>query len=31
MPPLYGEGGEKAFVQLQEEIMKGSDDQSLFA
>jgi hypothetical protein len=30
MPLLYGEG-EKAFVRLQEEIMKNSDDQSLFA
>jgi hypothetical protein len=31
MPMLYGEGGARAFVRLQEEIMKGSDDQSLFA
>ncbi|KAI0597544.1 HET-domain-containing protein [Biscogniauxia sp. FL1348] len=31
MPMLYGEGGEKAFLRLQEEIMKGSDDQSLFS
>lgn len=31
MPLLYGEGSIKAFVRLQEEIMKGSDDQSLFA
>ncbi|OTB00391.1 hypothetical protein M426DRAFT_267724, partial [Hypoxylon sp. CI-4A] len=31
MPMLYGEGGEKAFLRLQEEIMKQSDDQSLFA
>lgn len=31
MPMLYGEGGEKAFLRLQEEIMKESDDQSLFA
>ncbi|KAI4863278.1 HET-domain-containing protein [Hypoxylon rubiginosum] len=31
MPMLYGEGAEKAFVRLQEEIMKESDDQSLFA
>ena len=31
MPLLYGEGGEKAFIRLQEEIMKDSDDQSLFA
>ena len=30
MPMLYGEG-KKAFVRLQEEIMKNSDDQSLFA
>lgn len=30
MPLLYGEG-EKAFVRLQEEIMKDSEDQSLFA
>lgn len=30
MPMLYGEG-EKAFVRLQEEIMKVSDDHSLFA
>ncbi len=31
MPLLYGEGGEKAFIRLQEEIMKTSDDHSLFA
>ncbi|OTA53183.1 HET-domain-containing protein [Hypoxylon sp. EC38] len=31
MPMLYGEGAEKAFLRLQEEIMKLSDDQSLFA
>lgn len=31
MPLLYGEGSTKAFMRLQEEIMKGSDDQSLFA
>ncbi|KAI1407949.1 HET-domain-containing protein [Hypoxylon sp. FL1857] len=31
MPMLYGEGAEKAFLRLQEEIMKDSDDQSLFA
>ncbi len=31
MPMLYGEGGEKAFIRLQEEIMKHSDDQSLLA
>jgi hypothetical protein len=30
MPMLYGEG-ERAFTRLQEEIMKNSDDQSLFA
>ncbi|KUJ07713.1 uncharacterized protein LY89DRAFT_691451 [Mollisia scopiformis] len=30
MPLLYGEG-EKAFLRLQEEIMKRSNDQSLFA
>jgi hypothetical protein len=30
MPMLYGEG-EKAFIRLQEEIIKESDDQSLFA
>jgi len=30
MPLMYGEG-EKAFFRLQEEIMKDSDDQSLFA
>jgi hypothetical protein len=30
MPLLYGEG-EKAFLRLQEEIMKESDDNSLFA
>ncbi|KAK5636615.1 hypothetical protein RRF57_012327 [Xylaria bambusicola] len=30
MPLLYGEG-EKAFIRLQEEIMKQSDDYSLFA
>jgi hypothetical protein len=30
MPLLYGEG-EKAFIRLQEEIMKISDDQSIFA
>jgi hypothetical protein len=28
---LYGEGGERAFVRLQEEIMKDSDDQTIFA
>ena len=30
MPMMYGEG-EKAFIRLQEEIMRYSDDQSLFA
>jgi hypothetical protein len=30
MPLLYGEG-EKAFIRLQEEIMRESDDQSIFA
>ncbi|KAF4633148.1 hypothetical protein G7Y89_g4974 [Cudoniella acicularis] len=30
MPLLYGEGV-KAFIRLQEEIMKGSDDHSIFA
>lgn len=30
MPLLYGEGGGKAFIRLQEEIIKYSDDQSLF-
>ncbi|KAF3044867.1 hypothetical protein E8E11_007005 [Didymella keratinophila] len=31
MATLYGEGSEKAFRRLQEEIMKDSDDESLFA
>ncbi|CZR55537.1 uncharacterized protein PAC_05425 [Phialocephala subalpina] len=31
MPLLYGEGGKKAFIRLQEEIMKNSDDHTLFA
>ena len=31
MPLLYGEGAEKAFIRLQTEIMKNSDDESLFA
>jgi hypothetical protein len=31
MPLLYGEGDEKAFHRLQEEILKNSDDQSLLA
>ena len=30
MPPLYGEG-EKAFMRLQMEILKTSDDESIFA
>jgi hypothetical protein len=30
MPPLYGEG-EKAFIRLQLEILKTSDDESIFA
>ena len=31
MPLLYGEGMKKAFIRLQEEIMRSSDDQSIFA
>jgi hypothetical protein len=31
MPLLYGEGEERAFLRLQEEILKNSDDQSLLA
>ncbi|KAF5343982.1 hypothetical protein D9758_012902 [Tetrapyrgos nigripes] len=31
MPPLYGEGGPSAFLRLQEEIIKFSNDQSIFA
>ena len=31
MPMLYGEGATRAFVRLQEEIMRGNEDQSLFA
>jgi Heterokaryon incompatibility protein (HET) len=31
MPLLYGEGQQKAFLRLQEEIMKSSDDHTLFA
>ena len=31
MPLLYGEGERKAFLRLQEEIIKQSDDQSIFA
>lgn len=31
MPLLYGEGGRSAFHRLQEEMMKSSPDQSIFA
>lgn len=31
MPLLYGEGSEKAFIRLQLEIIKKSDDESIFA
>ncbi|KAK7450135.1 hypothetical protein VKT23_013017 [Stygiomarasmius scandens] len=31
MPPIYGEGGERAFMRLQQEIIKISDDRSIFA
>ncbi|THU96090.1 HET-domain-containing protein, partial [Dendrothele bispora CBS 962.96] len=31
MPPIYGEGGDKAFMRLQQEIIKTSDDHSIFA
>ncbi len=31
MPTLYGEGGERAFRRLQEEVMKHSPDTTLFA
>ena len=31
MPMLYGEGGPKAFMRLQEEIIKSSNDLSIFA
>lgn len=31
MPMLYGEGGKKAFLRLQEEIIKQSDDHTIFA
>ncbi|KAK2036506.1 HET-domain-containing protein, partial [Colletotrichum somersetense] len=31
MPMIYGEGEKKAFLRLQEEIMKVSSDQSIFA
>ncbi|KUJ13699.1 HET-domain-containing protein [Mollisia scopiformis] len=30
MPPIYGEGAEKAFIRLEEEILKRSSDQTLF-
>lgn len=30
MPPLYGEGGERAFIRLQEEITLTSNDQTTF-
>src|SRR5262249_31532935 len=30
MPPLYGEGSDKAFLRLQEEILRRSSDQTLF-
>jgi hypothetical protein len=30
MPLLYGEGGSKAFLRLQHEILKSSDDESIF-
>ena len=30
IPLLYGEGGKKAFTRLQEELMRNSDDHSLF-
>ncbi|KAF5368374.1 hypothetical protein D9758_002463 [Tetrapyrgos nigripes] len=30
MPPLYGEGAVKAFMRLQQEIIKISDDRSIF-
>ncbi|THU82301.1 hypothetical protein K435DRAFT_934056, partial [Dendrothele bispora CBS 962.96] len=29
MPPIYGEGGERAFMRLQREIIKWSDDHSI--
>ncbi|KAF5363088.1 hypothetical protein D9758_012624 [Tetrapyrgos nigripes] len=29
--PIYGEGGEKAFMRLQQEIIRVSDDRSIFA
>ncbi|KAK7462444.1 hypothetical protein VKT23_008043 [Stygiomarasmius scandens] len=31
MSPIYGEGGAKAFMRLQQEIIKFSDDRSIFA
>ena len=31
MPMLYGEGATKAFIRLQEEIMRVNEDQSIFA
>jgi hypothetical protein len=31
LPLIYGEGGTKAFLRLQEEIMKNLNDQSIFA
>ena len=31
LPLLYGEGGERAFLRLQEELMRGSDDHTIFA
>ncbi|KAK1757187.1 HET-domain-containing protein [Echria macrotheca] len=31
MPLLYGEGQEKAFMRLQQEFLKASDDETLFA
>ena len=31
MPMLYGEGAKKAFIRLQEEILRTSDDHSIFA
>ncbi|KAK7435210.1 hypothetical protein VKT23_019779 [Stygiomarasmius scandens] len=31
MPPIYGEGGERAFLRLQQEIIRSSNDRSIFA
>ena len=31
LPLTYGEGGEKAFLRLQEEILRTTDDESIFA